>query len=106
MDQNKDFSKVVDSSNLATTLSMLLGLPIPFSSVGAIINDFYIPTEEEERNQTKYLETIAEYSYINLMQIKTYLLEAEQIYNRFDKRKFNPIYKKIEELHQSYQNII
>lgn len=97
--QQKGLSKVMRSINettlsvkqqdIAPTLAMLMGTPIPFSNMGQIINDIY-PTNdytgdcaktafEAQMLQDNYLNSLQIRKYAEKFQLETHLFSAQEV---------------------------
>jgi len=76
--------KILKQVDIAPTLSMLLGLPIPYSNIGQIINDFYI----NEESGIEFLKNAMRDNYLNVRQTFDYLLAVQSKFNKFPKTTF------------------
>ena len=79
----KDAHPVIQQIDLAPTLALLLGLPIPFSSLGMIIPELFLCNGGHSKNST-YLERVKvlnEALLVNVAQVFRYLVS---ISNRLD----------------------
>ncbi len=97
--QQKNVAKVMRSINettlsvkqqdIAPTLAMLMGIPIPFSNMGQIINDIYPVMEgtgtcaktafEAQMLKDNYLNSLQIRKYAEKFQLETHLFSAQEI---------------------------
>ncbi len=74
-------NEILKQVDIAPTLSMLLGLPIPYSNIGQIINDFYI----NEESDSEFLKNMMRDNYLNARQTFDYLLAIQNKFKKFPK---------------------
>lgn len=94
--------------DMAPTLAMLLGLPIPASNTGHMINDLYI----NKRGGNGDIETPREFilnlvrdNYINMVQTSNYLKAAQMNFKKFPNETFNEMEKGYDEMKVEYQHL-
>jgi len=58
--------KEVSQINLTPTLALLFGIPIPYSNLGIVIQDFY-ENEKLEALHTNYLQVGTQYLYFIIL---------------------------------------
>jgi len=99
-----DNPKILKQMDLTPTLAMLLGLPIPYSNIGQIINDFYI-NEESGKNKTSvsFLKNVMRDNYLNLRQTCDYLLTVQDKFDKFPKLAFAELNKNCNEIDADIQ---
>ncbi len=73
--ENNAESRTLIQMDLAPTLAMLLGVPIPLSNTGQMINDFYLnePLNEKEQSSKEFLARLVRDNYVNMLQTDEYL---------------------------------
>ncbi len=111
----KDLSPVMRSVNetdlfikqqdIAPTLSMLMGIPIPFSNMGQMINDIYPAIDysgPKECPNAGFEAQILRDNYLNSLQILNYVKTFQNDAHLFNKKNLDRIHTLAKEVHTSY----
>jgi len=102
--------KVVDQINLAPTLAMLLGVPVPFSNLGQMVDDLY-PAGKIPEVQTCPENSFAVQAFYNnyatSMQILNYLFEkdAKTKLKIFEQKDLDAAKASFQEIENDYKAI-
>jgi len=118
--QQKDLSQIMRSINettlsvkqqdIAPTISMLLGLPIPFSNMGQIISDVYPAVgysyEEKKCKGAAFEAQMLHDNYLNTLQILNYLEKVQLQTHLFEKVNIDEIESLAAEIKTHYNKII
>ena len=83
MDAYPSHEQSLSLINLAPTLSWLLGLPIPFSSIGRIIPDLYTNNALGNISETDFLCRVMHDYFVNIKQVQTYIEEAQEKFTKY-----------------------
>ena len=97
-----EYKKKVSQLDLAPTLSMLLGIPIPFNNIGFIINDFYV---SRGLSLIEELPQILHDNYQNILQINRYISEMQTQYQRYSFEVHQYFSRKIAEIQLKVKEI-
>jgi len=99
----------VKQQDIAPTVSMLLGLPIPFSNMGQIISDFYptadYPNQKEECKNAAFETQMLHDNYLNTLQIFNYFERVQDKSHLFAKDQIEEITKLAAEIKSHYDKI-
>ncbi len=96
----------VKQQDITSTVSMLLGTPIPFSNLGQIINDFY-PKIEDKNSQCGAFETqLMHDNYLNFLQILNYFEKVQVEAQMFNENDLNQIDSLAQEVKNVYKKAI
>lgn len=90
--------------DIAATLSMLLGVPVPFSNMGQIIGDLYPVTETKTESacpESNFLIQMVQDNYLNSLQIANYFEKYQKKTHLFEKHDV----KAIKSMHEEVQNL-
>ena len=103
--RNGDVVKQVD---LTPTLAMLMGVPVPFSNAGQVLNDFYpareFPVNEICSNRNFELQLLYN-NYANSLQIMKYLEEKQTQTNIFDEKYFKELQDLSQQLNGNFTEL-
>ena len=99
------YIKNINQIHFASTLSFLLGLPIPFSNIGNLITDLYVNNDRIKSNE-EFLRQVLADNYINYRQISKYIDTVQKVYNKFNVEDYARILKKRAEIDFDYDEII
>ena len=97
----EDSPSMLIQMDLAPTLAMLLGLPIPYSNTGQMINDFYVnEINEKENNESpkEFLYKLIRDNYINMLQTAEYMAVVQEKFNKFPIEVFLAIDQRYKEI--------
>jgi len=106
--------------DLTPTLAMLLGVPIPFSNLGQIINDFYPnvikmakTSNEDSSNQNRlednstssFVAEILHDNYLNTLQIYNFIVTFQNETQTFEKDRLTSSYDLFKEIQDEYKRV-
>jgi hypothetical protein len=101
-------TKLVKQEDFTPTISMLLGLPIPFSNMGQVLSDMYpvgsFP-QLESCPESSFEAQLLRDNYINTLQIRKYFKENQQQNHLFKAEDLHYIKKLFQEIESDYQEI-
>jgi hypothetical protein len=100
--------KQVKQEDFVPTLSMLLGLPIPFSNMGSIISDMYPATSYPQSSacpENSFEIQMLRDNYLNVIQIFKYFGKFQNEYNVYKPDQYRYVKQLFEEIISDYQNI-
>lgn len=83
MDYYPNPNKTVSLINLASTISVLMGIPIPFSNIGRIIPDLYTNKAFPNASETDFLFRILKDYFINAKQVQNYIEVSHVNHSRY-----------------------
>lgn len=95
----------VKQQDIAPTLSMLMGIPIPFSNMGQMINDIYPALDypgPKECPNAGFEAQILRDNYLNSLQILNYVEKFQHDAHLFNKKNLDRINSLAKEVHQAY----
>jgi len=99
----KEASSPVKQQDITPTLSMLMGLPLPFSNLGQIIPDIYpvINSKEECAFETK----LAHDNYLNSLQILNYIKRFQEEIHLFEQNDMDEVNKLSQQIGSLYEQV-
>jgi len=115
--RNPEINKVMRSINdtdnqvrqvdIVPTLSMLMGLPIPFSSMGQVLNDLYPVTKSYSVNETcpdsAFEMQMLHDNHLNTLQILNYFFKHEKATLAASKKEIHHVKKLAKEVEEAYK---
>jgi len=101
-------TKLVKQEDFTPTISMLMGLPIPFSNMGQILSDMY-PVESflqlESCPESSFEVQLLRDNYLNTLQIRKYFKENQHQNHLFKVDDLHYIKKLFQEIESDYQEV-
>jgi len=100
--------KQVKQEDFVPTLSMLLGLPIPFSNMGSIISDMYPATSYPQSStcpDSSFEIQMLHDNYLNALQIYKYVVKFQKEYSVYKTDQFHYVKQLLDEIQADYQNV-
>jgi len=101
-------TKLVKQEDIVPTISMLLGLPIPFSNMGQILTDAYpvgsFPLLEICPESSFEVQAVRD-NYVNSLQIWNYFQENQEQSHLFKKPVYKYVQSLLKELESKYNEI-
>ena len=105
--------------DITPTLAMLLGVPVPFSNLGQVINDVYPnikdskPSSDSGPNKdgvrsdldVNFVSQMLQDNYLNALQIYTFLATFQHETGIFADSQFKPAYNQFKEIQDRYQKL-
>jgi len=99
-------SPMLRQMDLAPTLAMLLGLPIPYSNTGQMINDFYINENENNGFSKEFIEILVRDNYMNMLQTEEYMNSIQEKYKKFPNEAFYSISQKYQDIKKEAEKFL
>lgn len=101
-------TKLVKQEDFVPTISMLMGLPIPFSNMGQVVSDYY-PVGSFAQSETcpdsSFELQLLRDNYINTLQIWKYFKENQEQNRLFKKEDLHYIKELLKEIESDYEDI-
>lgn len=97
---NINNSKIINQIDFVPTLSMLLGIPIPFNNLGNVVLDFFI----EKDIDNELIQRLINIVFVNLKQIHYYLIEFQSLSNKLSQKDYDYFMNKINSLEEKYSS--
>jgi len=99
--------------DITPTLAMLLGVPIPFSNLGQMINDLYPNTQKEptstssneDSSSMSFKAQILRDNYLNTLQIHNYLVTFQSKTHGLEEEDMASPYKLFQEIQAEYDQV-
>ena len=111
-DVNHELKKVMRSVNeteaqirqvdLVPTLAMLMGIPIPFSNMGQVLNDLY-PNSDDLTSQSSFEMQMLHDNHLNTLQILNYFYKYQKQSHIADQQEMAKIEKLAQEVENAYK---
>ncbi|XP_076801113.1 GPI ethanolamine phosphate transferase 3, catalytic subunit-like [Clavelina lepadiformis] len=99
--QNSCYADLIQQIDLVPTISVLLGVPIPFSNLGTIIPDLIPSTEQFATDKSSTSDSLSEALYVNAKQVENYLRVYNQSFENLVSPEFNQIMESFAKLKQN-----
>ena len=85
----KDPSSYVNQADMASTLATLLGVSIPYTNIGQIIDDLY--PNDDNMTSNDFIIQIVKDNYMNMLQIEEYISSVQQRTHKFPLDSFSKL---------------
>jgi len=107
----KETMTPVKQVDIAATLSMLLGVPVPFSNMGQIIDDLYpvMKTTAGACPEANFLIQMVKDNYLNSLQIVNYFDKYQHkthLFEKHDVKAIKSMHKEIRDLHTTVMDMV
>ncbi|KAK7116395.1 GPI ethanolamine phosphate transferase 3-like [Littorina saxatilis] len=104
----QDKPQVIQQTDLVPTLSLLLGLPIPFSNLGMVIPDLFnhCPWWDTQHNEIRQVFHTIKALHLNALQVSQYITSYAKVSSDFPQDKFRSLQASLQRSEKELEALI